>query len=172
MGSTPDTSHWSHMHGFRSDEHGVVIVGREAAIHTCRYCAVRHNIQCLLRILMGSDSVVWDQCEFFFLKHDSSICMLIIQRIRLYPPEILPLSVRAKGASLSTATNWLFNFIVGETTPALQHSIGWRLYIMHGLWCMVSFVVGTINNVSFKIYVFCFSVYQSCCISWFAQSWF
>ncbi|KAL9711428.1 hypothetical protein Ac2012v2_005973 [Leucoagaricus gongylophorus] len=30
----------------------------------------------------------------------------------LYPPEILPLSVRAKGVSLSTATNWAFNWIV------------------------------------------------------------
>ena len=28
----------------------------------------------------------------------------------LYPPEILPLSIRAKGASLSTATNWLCNW--------------------------------------------------------------
>ncbi|KAI5308220.1 hypothetical protein KEM55_006261, partial [Ascosphaera atra] len=30
----------------------------------------------------------------------------------LYPPEILPLSIRAKGASLSTAANWAFNCFV------------------------------------------------------------
>lgn len=30
----------------------------------------------------------------------------------LYPPEILPLAFRVKGVSLSTATNWAFNFIV------------------------------------------------------------
>ncbi|KAJ3530352.1 hypothetical protein NM688_g7723 [Phlebia brevispora] len=29
----------------------------------------------------------------------------------LYPPEIMPLTVRAKGVSLSTATNWAFNFL-------------------------------------------------------------
>ncbi|KAG5727278.1 Sugar transporter STL1 [Termitomyces sp. T112] len=59
----------------------------------------------------------------------------------LYPPEIMPLSVRAKGVSLSTATNWLFNFIVGELTPYLQETMGWRLYPMHGFFCACSFVL-------------------------------
>lgn len=60
----------------------------------------------------------------------------------LYPPEILPLSIRAKGASLSTATNWAFNFLVGEMTPVLQDVIGWRLYLMHAFFCTLSFVAG------------------------------
>ncbi|KAK2463771.1 hypothetical protein APHAL10511_004209 [Amanita phalloides] len=59
----------------------------------------------------------------------------------LYPPEIMPLSVRAKGVSLSTATNWLFNFIVGEGTPYLQEVITWRLYVMHGAFCACSVVL-------------------------------
>jgi hypothetical protein len=59
----------------------------------------------------------------------------------LYPPEIMPLSVRAKGVSLSTATNWAFNFIVGEMTPYLQEVITWRLYVMHGFFCACSFVL-------------------------------
>jgi hypothetical protein len=72
----------------------------------------------------------------------------------LYPPEILPLSIRAKGASLSTACCWVdpltfldranfqfFNFIVGETTPILQETIGYRLYLMHASWCAVSLVI-------------------------------
>ncbi|KAK8077474.1 hypothetical protein PG996_003644 [Apiospora saccharicola] len=58
----------------------------------------------------------------------------------LYPPEILPLSIRSKGASLSTAANWTFNFIVGEQTPILQDWIGWRLYLVHAFFCVVSFV--------------------------------
>jgi hypothetical protein len=60
----------------------------------------------------------------------------------LYPPEILPLSIRAKGASLSTATNWAFNWLVGELTPVLQEAIQWRLYLLHAFFCAVSFVVG------------------------------
>ncbi|KXJ96966.1 and other transporter-domain-containing protein [Microdochium bolleyi] len=59
----------------------------------------------------------------------------------LYPPEILPLSIRSKGASLSTASNWAFNWLVGEMTPILQDLIGWRLYLLHAFFCVVSFVV-------------------------------
>ncbi|KAH6916835.1 sugar transporter STP1 [Coprinopsis sp. MPI-PUGE-AT-0042] len=59
----------------------------------------------------------------------------------LYPPEIMPLTFRAKGVSLSTATNWAFNYLVGQSTPYLQEMIQWRLYPMHGLFCVCSFVL-------------------------------
>ncbi|GJJ08797.1 hypothetical protein Clacol_003016 [Clathrus columnatus] len=59
----------------------------------------------------------------------------------LYPPEIMPLAHRAKGVSLSTATNWLFNWLVGQVTPVLQSTITWRLYPMHGFFCACSFVL-------------------------------
>jgi sugar porter (SP) family MFS transporter len=68
----------------------------------------------------------------------------------LYPPEILPLSIRAKGASLSTASNWAFNFLVGEVTPVLQEAIKWRLYLMHAFFCAVSFVLGKCSNAIVK----------------------
>ena len=54
----------------------------------------------------------------------------------------MPLSVRAKGVSLSTATNWAFNWIVGEVTPYLQEHIEWRLYYMHATFCVCSCVLG------------------------------
>ncbi|KFA49623.1 hypothetical protein S40293_06627 [Stachybotrys chartarum IBT 40293] len=59
----------------------------------------------------------------------------------LYPPEILPLSIRSKGASLSTATNWACNWLVGEMTPILQEWIKWRLYLVHAFFCVASFVI-------------------------------
>ncbi|KAI9823105.1 MAG: hypothetical protein M1826_000256 [Phylliscum demangeonii] len=62
----------------------------------------------------------------------------------LYPPEILPLSIRAKGASISTATNWAFNWLVGEMTPVLQEWITWRLYLVHAFFCAVSVVLGMV----------------------------
>ena len=46
----------------------------------------------------------------------------------MQPPEIMPLTVRVKGVSLSTATNWAFNWLVGEGTPILQEKIKWMLY--------------------------------------------
>lgn len=56
----------------------------------------------------------------------------------LLPPEIMPLAFRAKGVSLSTATNWLSNYYVGETTPIYQDLFGWRLYPMHGMFCLIA----------------------------------
>ena len=67
----------------------------------------------------------------------------------LYPPEILPLSIRSKGASLSTATNWAFNWLVGEMTPVLQEWIKWRLYLVHAFFCALSFVVGKSSSLLF-----------------------
>lgn len=64
----------------------------------------------------------------------------------LYPPEILPLSIRAKGASLSTASNWAFNWLVGEVTPVLQEVIKWRLYLVHAFFCACSFVLGRVPH--------------------------
>ena len=58
-----------------------------------------------------------------------------------WTPEIMPLAFRAKGASLSAATNWVFNWIVGQLTPVLQETIHWRLYILHAFFCLCSFVV-------------------------------
>ncbi|KIK69831.1 hypothetical protein GYMLUDRAFT_67119 [Collybiopsis luxurians FD-317 M1] len=78
----------------------------------------------------------------------------------LYPPEIMPLTIRAKGVSLSTATNWAFNFLVGEITPYLQEVITWKLYIMHGFFCCCSFILG--KFLSYSPEVFSLTANQSC----------
>ncbi|GAA6042170.1 hypothetical protein JCM8097_004996 [Rhodosporidiobolus ruineniae] len=59
----------------------------------------------------------------------------------LYPPEILPTVFRSKGTSLSTASNWAGNYLVGEITPIAQETIGWRLYLVHAGFCVLSFVL-------------------------------
>lgn len=59
----------------------------------------------------------------------------------LYPPEILPLSIRAKGASLSTASNWAFNFLVGLVTPVLQSSMGWSMYLLPAFFSLCSVIL-------------------------------
>ncbi|KAK6204984.1 uncharacterized protein RJT21DRAFT_12297 [Scheffersomyces amazonensis] len=54
--------------------------------------------------------------------------------------EVFPNSVRSKGAAMSTATNWLFNFIVGEMTPILLDVIKWKTYLIPGTSCLISFL--------------------------------
>lgn len=38
----------------------------------------------------------------------------------ILPSEVFPLSMRSKGVSLSTASNWINNFLIGLVTPALM----------------------------------------------------
>lgn len=54
--------------------------------------------------------------------------------------EVLPNSVRSKGAAMSTATNWLFNFLVGEMTPILLDLIKWKTYLIPATSCFFSFL--------------------------------
>lgn len=48
----------------------------------------------------------------------------------LYPAEIFSTALRAKGNSLSTAANWLGNFIVAMITPVLFEYITFWTYIL------------------------------------------
>lgn len=74
----------------------------------------------------------------------------------------MPLTFRAKGVSLSTATNWAFNFLVGEMTPVLQEVIEWRLYPMHGFFCACSFILGkcdqSVQSISANVLRLLFSL--------------
>ncbi|GKT48933.1 sulfate adenylyltransferase [Colletotrichum spaethianum] len=48
----------------------------------------------------------------------------------VYPSEILPLRIRQVGSSISSATNWLFNYMIVQITPISIASIGWKTYII------------------------------------------
>lgn len=48
----------------------------------------------------------------------------------VYPSEILPLMMRQKGSAVSTAANWLVNFVVVEITPIAIQNIKWKYYIV------------------------------------------
>ncbi|KAH9812867.1 general substrate transporter [Melampsora americana] len=48
----------------------------------------------------------------------------------VYPPEVLPLRIRAKGTALATACNWIINFTVVEVFPPAIDNIGWKVYLI------------------------------------------
>lgn len=48
----------------------------------------------------------------------------------VYPSEILPLRLRQRGSAISTAANWICNYIIVQVTPHAISNIGWRTYII------------------------------------------
>ncbi|CAH0047574.1 unnamed protein product [Clonostachys solani] len=56
------------------------------------------------------------------------------------PAEVFPSSLRAKGVSISTCSNWINNFIIGLITPPLVQATGFGAYIFFGAFCVIAFV--------------------------------
>lgn len=56
----------------------------------------------------------------------------------IYPAEVTPLSVRSQANALSTASNWLGNFMVVMITPVAFNNIGWRTYIIFAVFNFVT----------------------------------
>ncbi|CAK1366695.1 Sugar transporter STL1 [Cercospora beticola] len=48
----------------------------------------------------------------------------------VYPSEILPLKLRQRGSAVSTACNWICNFMIVYITPPAIRNIGYRTYII------------------------------------------
>lgn len=47
---------------------------------------------------------------------------------------------RQRGASLSTAANWIFNFAIAMFTPSSFKNITWKTYIIYAVFCACMFV--------------------------------
>ncbi|PSK41777.1 High-affinity glucose transporter [Elsinoe australis] len=62
----------------------------------------------------------------------------------VYPTEILPLRLRQMGSSISTATNWIMNYMIVQITPPAIANIGWRTYIifavLNATWVPIIYV--------------------------------
>ncbi|KAK0103274.1 hypothetical protein ONS95_005307 [Cadophora gregata] len=62
----------------------------------------------------------------------------------VYPSEILPLRLRQRGSSISTAANWIFNYMIVQITPIAIQNIGWRTYIifavLNALWVPIIYL--------------------------------
>ncbi|CAH7683110.1 general substrate transporter [Phakopsora pachyrhizi] len=56
----------------------------------------------------------------------------------LYSAEIVPLEVRGAATGISTASNWIFNFLIVLITPIAFSSIGWKTYL---IFAVVNFAI-------------------------------
>ncbi|KOS20945.1 Quinate permease [Escovopsis weberi] len=61
----------------------------------------------------------------------------------VFVSEIFPTRLREYGVGLAASTQWLFNFVITQITPAAVNHIGWRTFIMFGVFCvaMGAFIV-------------------------------
>jgi Sugar (and other) transporter len=56
----------------------------------------------------------------------------------LLPAEIFPLRSRSKGMALATCSNWVFNFIIGMSSPDAFAGIGGYYYVIIAEFCLFS----------------------------------
>ncbi|KAF2661463.1 quinate permease [Lophiostoma macrostomum CBS 122681] len=54
----------------------------------------------------------------------------------VYLSEIFPTRLRAYGVGMGAATQWLFNFVITKITPEAVNHIGWRTFLMFGIFCI------------------------------------
>lgn len=59
------------------------------------------------------------------------------------PSEVFPQSVRSKGVALSTASNWLNNFLIGLVTPVLLDTSASLTFLIFASACFAAYVWAT-----------------------------
>lgn len=73
----------------------------------------------------------------------------------ILPSEVFPLSVRGKGVALSTASNWLNNFVIGLITPVMMDASSSTTFMVFSVasllaYLWATFVVPETANVSLE----------------------
>ncbi|KAK9364775.1 general substrate transporter [Lipomyces kononenkoae] len=58
----------------------------------------------------------------------------------VYPSEIFPMTMRAKGNALGTSANWISCYIVAQVSPVIADAINWGLYIIYAGICCLAYL--------------------------------
>ncbi|CAG8570438.1 28580_t:CDS:10 [Dentiscutata erythropus] len=71
----------------------------------------------------------------------------------IYPAEIFPLRIRGKALSITTASNWLFNFVIGQVVPILLDRI--LQFIFSNLTFYLTFLLINTNRTYIIFGILC-----------------
>ncbi|KAJ8096613.1 general substrate transporter [Lipomyces tetrasporus] len=58
----------------------------------------------------------------------------------VYPSEIFPNNMRARGNALGSASNWISCYVVAQVSPAIADAINWGLYIIYAGICCLAYL--------------------------------
>ncbi|KAL6306483.1 general substrate transporter [Sparassis latifolia] len=75
---------------------------------------------------------------FFVFMFEACFTWGWMATVWVYPAEVLPLKIRAKGAALAAAADFLGNFLVVEITPPALRNIGYKTYIIFAVLNLVN----------------------------------
>ncbi|KAJ1642815.1 hypothetical protein J3B02_000517 [Coemansia erecta] len=59
----------------------------------------------------------------------------------IYPSEIFPMHIRSKAISITTASNWLFNFVINLVAPILIKKITWGLDLIFAIIMFITIFI-------------------------------
>ena len=87
---------------------------------------------CLTGLVSHPDSrAALNAAVFFVFAYYFVYCIGFLGIPFLYASEVAPAHLRGPICGISTATSWLFNFLVVEVTPIAITRIGWRYFIVY-----------------------------------------
>ncbi|KAJ8101575.1 general substrate transporter [Lipomyces tetrasporus] len=101
---------------------GILVQGAVMTVQTALIYQVQHRTNIQHSAAIGAAAML-----FVF---ESAFTIGMQSTGWVYPSEILPLRLRAKGSAISTAANWISNFMVVEITPPAIENIGYQTYII------------------------------------------
>lgn len=101
---------------------------------------------CIVLVLEGACVAVGNKSSgiaavFFVFAFEAFFTWGWMATVWTYPPEILPLKIRAKGAALAAAADFAGNFLVVEVTPVGINSLGFGFYFIWAALNLVNAVI-------------------------------
>ncbi|KAF7125704.1 hypothetical protein CNMCM5793_001997 [Aspergillus hiratsukae] len=96
------------------------------AVQAALIYQVQHNTPLAKSAGIGASAMLFAYLGAFAVGFQSTVWV--------YPAEILPLRLRQRGSSISTASNWIFNYMIVQIIPPSIQNIGWGTYVIFAVF--------------------------------------